>query len=170
MEMKDVKLDIFELGYLLDACLKGSHLRSGTIGKFDDEWYDILTPQERMQLFEWTIRLTYDERWNNKEENYKPHFEPDSRCCGEDVMFVHRYHPYNQYKVTTEVDGKEDTIDTFMLDGRYYINTRQFIAPEDANEICHNPTPDWQNHIHPGVDYNRNIFAPIKENMRNHVI
>ncbi len=31
MEMKEVKLDIFELGYLLDACLRGSHLRSGTI-------------------------------------------------------------------------------------------------------------------------------------------
>ena len=69
MEMKEVKLDIFELGYLLDACLRGSHLRSGTIGRFVDEWYDILTPTERMQLFEWTIRLTYDERWNSKEEN-----------------------------------------------------------------------------------------------------
>ena len=44
MEMKEVKLDIFELGYLLDACFRGSHLRSGTIGRFVDEWYDILTP------------------------------------------------------------------------------------------------------------------------------
>lgn len=45
MEMKEVKLDIFELGYLLDACLRGAHLRSSTIGRFVDEWYDILTPQ-----------------------------------------------------------------------------------------------------------------------------
>ncbi len=158
MEMKDIKLDIFELGYLLDACLKGSHLRSGTVRRFVDEWYDILTPEERMQLFEWTIRLTYDERWNSKEENYKPHFEPDSRCCGEDIMFVHRYHPYNQYKVTVEVNGQRKTFDTFLLDDRYYINGRQFIAPEDVKEMLDNPNPDWEEFKHPGVDYDRNII------------
>lgn len=163
MGMKEVKLDIFELGYLLDACLRGSHLRSGTIRRFVDEWYDILNPTERMQLFEWTIRLTYDERWNSKEENYKPHFEPDSRCCGEDIMFVHRYHPYNQYKVTIEVDGKEETFDKFLLNGRYYINTSQFFATEDAKEIRHNPNPDWQDFMHLGVDYDRNIIEKYSD-------
>lgn len=163
MEMKDVKLDIFELGYLLDACLKGSHLRSGTIRRFVDEWYDILTPYERMELFEWTIRLTYNNPWSSKGEDYKPHFEPDSRCCGEDIVFVHRYHPYNQYKVTTIFDGKEEIIDTFLLDGHYHTSSHQFIAPEYIKEVRHNPNPDWQDHMHPGVDYNCNIFTPQSE-------
>ena len=51
MGMKEVKLDIFELGYLLDACLRGSHLRSGTIRRFVDEWYDILNPTEANATF-----------------------------------------------------------------------------------------------------------------------
>ena len=157
-DMKEVKLDIFELGYLLDTCLRGSHLRSGTIRRFVDEWYDILNPKERMQLFEWTIRLTYDDRWNCNEDNYKPHFEPDSRCCGEDKMFVHRYHPYNQYKVTIKVDGKDKMFDTFLLDGRYHINSREYISPEDIKDIRHNPNPDWEEFKHAGVDYDRNII------------
>jgi len=78
-------------------------------------------------------------------------------------MFVHRYHPYNQYKVTIEVDGKEETIDTFLLNGRYYINTRQFFAPEDAKEIRHNPDPDWQDFKHPGVDYDHNIIEKYSD-------
>ena len=160
MEMKDVKLDIFEMGYLLDACLKGSHLRSGTIERFVDEWYDILTPDERMTLFEWTIRLTYNNPWNSKDENYKPHFEADERCCGADRLFVHRYHPYNQYKVTTVFEGKEEIYDAFLMDGHYYTNSRRFIAPEYITEVRHNPNPDWQERMHPDVDYNRNIFRP----------
>ncbi len=105
------------------------------------------------------VFLTYDERWNSKEENYKPHFEPDSRYCGEDLMFVHRYRPNNQYKETIEVNSKEESCDTFLLNGLYYINTRQFIAPEDAKDIRHNPNPDWQDFKHPGVDYDRNIIT-----------
>lgn len=112
---------------------------------------------ERMQLIEWTIRLTYDQRWTSTEKDYKPHFESDSRCCGEDIMFVHRYHPNNQYKVTILVDGKEQTFDTFLLDGHYYINTREYLVPEDIKKIHHNPNPDWENFRHTGVDYDRNI-------------
>ena len=92
-DKKLVSLDIFEMGYLLDACIRGSHLRSDTIRRFVDEWYDLFTENERMRLFEWTIRLTYDQRWTSNGKDYKPHFEPCTTCCGHDVEFVHRYHP-----------------------------------------------------------------------------
>lgn len=49
MEMKEVKLDIFELGYLFDACLRGSHLRSVTLGRF--EWYYKSTWQKKFRYF-----------------------------------------------------------------------------------------------------------------------
>ena len=55
-DMKCVSLDIYEIGYLLDACLRGSHQRSGTVKRFVDDWYDLFTEDERMRLFEWTIR------------------------------------------------------------------------------------------------------------------
>lgn len=59
-------------------------------------------------LFEWTIRLTYDQRWTSNGKDYKPHFEPCTTCCGHDVEFVHRYHPNNQYQVTTLYEGKKE--------------------------------------------------------------
>ena len=70
-DKKQVSLDIFEMGYLLDTCLRGSHLRSGTIQRFVDEWYELFSELERMRLFEWTIRLTYDHRWTNEEKGHK---------------------------------------------------------------------------------------------------
>lgn len=37
-DKKLVSLDIFEMGYLLDACIRGSHLRSDTIRRFVDDY------------------------------------------------------------------------------------------------------------------------------------
>lgn len=74
-DKKQITLDVVELEYLLDTCLRGSHLRSNTVRRFVDEWYDLFTEVERIRLFEWTIRLTYDQRWTSDNKAYKPHFE-----------------------------------------------------------------------------------------------
>lgn len=39
-----VDLDIHEMFYLLESCLRGSHLRSTTILKYVDDWYELLSP------------------------------------------------------------------------------------------------------------------------------
>ena len=113
-----VELDIFELSYLLDACLRGSHLRSCTIGKFVDEFFDRLTEQERYNLYEWSLRLTY---------SCEKEFKPSDASCGADVVFMKRYDPENQYIITTRYEGKTQKHRAFFMEGRYYVKKNRFI-------------------------------------------
>lgn len=120
-----VELDIFEMGYLLDACIRGSHLRAGTVQRFVDEWYDKFTDREREELFEWTYRLTYDRD-----------FKISPRMCGADKEFVLRYNPDNQYIAHTLYNGKEESVrcyldKDFSSEGPVYkTKTNTYISPE----------------------------------------
>lgn len=157
-DKKQITLDVVEMEYLLDTCLRGSHLRSNTVRRFVDEWYDLLTEVERIRLFEWTIRLTYDQRWTSDNKAYKPHFEPSDQCCGHDIEFVHRYHPNNQYLVTTLYNGKKEQHRCFLMNGRYYLNSNRIIVAEYITDIEHLPCPEWEKWKQPGVDYDTNII------------
>lgn len=147
-----VDLDIFELGYLLDTCLRGSHLRSSTVTRFVDEFYYKLDEAERMKLFEWSVRLTY--AWSGHKC-----FEPQDTCCGQDRIFMLRYHPLNQYKVITEFNGKTEQHRAFKMNGSYFINSRQRIAEEyiisteqiDLSKL-------WEPYTVVGIDYDKNIL------------
>lgn len=119
-----VTLDIFEMYYLLESCLRGSHLRSGTILRFVDDWYELFTKEERGKLYYDTLRLIY----NNK-------FEACSACCGADIVFMARYNPDNQYRVTVSDGSQTKTVDAYLLDGRYYIKSQRFCAPEFITKI-----------------------------------
>lgn len=121
-----VDLDIFELGYLLDTCLRGSHLRSMTIDRFTDEWFDKLTEQSRYNLYEWTLRLTY---------NFYNEFQPSDRCCGSDIVFMKRYDPENQYIVTTKYEGKTEKHRAFLMNGHYHTGVNRFIADEYIKKV-----------------------------------
>ena len=119
-----VELDIFEMYYLLESCLRGSHLRSGTILRFVDDLYELFTKEQREKLYYDTLRLIYD---NN--------FVPCDSCCGADTVFMARYNPDNQYRVTVS-DGKQtQTVDAFLLNGRYYIKSNRVCAPEFITKI-----------------------------------
>ena len=113
-KLMKVKLDFFEMYYLLESCFRGSHLRSDTIERFVDEWYDKFTPEERNNLYEWILRDIY----NGK-------FEPNSVLCGADIVFMARYNPDNQYSVTLKGGGKG--FKAFFRDGKYYINSTTYI-------------------------------------------
>ena len=121
-----VDLDIFEMSYLLDCCLRGSHLRSRTIERFVDEWYDKFTEQERYNLYEWTLRLTY---------SYKHEFQPSDNCCGADIDFMCRYDPENQYIVHTVFDGKKCKVFAYKKDSKYYVESNKFIADEYIKKV-----------------------------------
>ena len=123
-KLMKVKLDIFEMYYLLESCFRGSHLRSGTIGRFVDEWYDLFTPKQRKNLRDWILRDVYYGK-----------FEPRPSCCGEDEKFMARYDPENQYRVKTLYDGKEEIHKTFLRDGKYYTKSDRFIAEEYITSV-----------------------------------
>lgn len=117
----NVNLDKFEMFYLLESCLRGSHLRSDVILRFVDDWYKLFTVEERECLYEWTLRLIY----NND-------FKPFDTACGADIIFMARYNPDNRYKVTM-IDGEE--VDAFLLDGKYYVKSNRYCPIESTKKI-----------------------------------
>lgn len=120
----NVGLDIFEMYYLLESCLRGSHLRSRTILRFVDEWYELLTKEQRDKLYYDTLRLVYD---NN--------FVPCSSCCGSDKIFMARFNPDNQYKITLSNGRETKTVNAFKLNNKYYVKSNRFCAEEYIKKI-----------------------------------
>ena len=161
-----VDLDIHELWYLLERCLHGSHLRSDTIERFVNEFYDKLSEHQRMNLFEWAVRLGYS--WYCETDS--KHFEPSSTCCEKDIIFMKRYHPENQYIVTMKyryknADGKwhrkTERVRAFKMDGEYYIDSHRRCAQEFIASIEHIDLHDmWEEHKVKGIDYDTNILEP----------
>lgn len=147
-----VDLNKFEMGYLLDACLRGSHLRADTIERFVDEWYRNMTEEYRMSLFEWSVRLSYAWAGHNC-------FEPQSSCCGRDIIFMKRYHPDNQYQVTLKHGEKEDTVRAFKMDGKYYVGCNRYCADEFITNVTKiDLSGMWNMYKVDGVDYDKNIL------------
>lgn len=157
-----INLDTHELWYLLEGCLRGSHLRSTTIERFTNEFYDKLSEEERMSLFEWAVRLGYC--W--KDHN---HFEPSPHCCGHDIEFMKRYHPCNQYYVRMEHYRKLSSGKlkkefmckrAFKMNGRYYISSTQFCDEKCIIKVTHDKelAEEWQKYKQPNIDYDTNIL------------
>lgn len=119
-----VSLDIHEMYYLLEACLRGSHLRSTTILKYVDDWYSLLSPSQRKCLYDWALRLVYDGE-----------FKQRPAACGADRIFMARYNPYNQYLVTVSDGVKTETVEAFKLDGRYWVKSNRCCAEECITKI-----------------------------------
>lgn len=148
-----INLDIHEMWYLLERCLHGSHLRSDTIERFTNEFYDKLSEHERMNLFEWAVRLGY--AWNKSER----HFSPSSSCCGHDTEFMKRYHPLNQYNVHTNYNRKKLIHRAFKMNGEYYISSTTRISPEYITKVEHIDLADkWEEHKVDNIDYDKNIL------------
>ena len=152
-----VNLYIHELWYLLERCLHGSHLRSDTIERFTNEFYEKLSEHERMNLFEWAVRLGYV--WGSD----KHHFEPSSTCCGHDTEFMKRYHPLNQYKVTMQwlecSKKKRKTLRCFKMGGKYHTTSTRFCAPEYITKVEHiDLSKQWEEHKVENIDYDTNIL------------
>lgn len=119
-----VELDIIEMYYLLESCLRGSHLRSGTILRFVDDWYEMFSKEQREKLYYDTLRLVYN--------NF---FSPFASCCGADTVFMARYNPDKQYRVTVS-DGRETkTVNAFKLNNKYYVKSNRYCAEEYIKKI-----------------------------------
>ena len=129
-----VNLDFFEMRYLLESCFRGSYLRTDTIRRFVDEFYEQFTPEERTHLHDWIVRDIYDGK-----------FEPRSQLGGADRVFMARYDPDNQYRVSVREPVSPDNgqnvaaviweREAFLLDGKYYVNSKTYINKGSITSI-----------------------------------
>ena len=123
--MITLELDKFELYYLLESCFRGSHLRANTITRYIDEIYPKLTARVRKDLYEWILRDIYDGE-----------FKPRPQLCGEDIKFMARYNPDNQYVVVYNDTGEDECVNCYLLDGKYYVKSNAYVAPEFIRRIA----------------------------------
>lgn len=128
-----IDLDKFELGYLLDACARGSHLRQGIWRRCVDEWWAGMTRETREHIFHYTIR----DNWECMSgELFGKKISPN---CGFDDFrtFCERFDPSNLYEVSyDDGNGQKGSIEAFRChDGHYHIGHNQFIADEYITNV-----------------------------------
>lgn len=119
---KNVNLDIFEMYYFLESCFRGSHLRSGSILRFVDEWYNLFSKNERKSLYTWILR-----------DIYEGVFSPNEILCGADEMFMIFFNPENEYIVKTK-DGNEFTTH-YDGKGKYYITSNSYLTEDEIETM-----------------------------------
>lgn len=113
--------------YLLESCLRGSHLRAMTVSRFCGEFWEKFTDRQRASLYRFVLRDVYDGK-----------FKPRGSMCGVDVMLIERYDPDNQYEVTfSNGYGTVECARAFLHaeNRRYYTNSRTYIAPDAITSI-----------------------------------
>lgn len=119
-----VNLDLFEMSWLLESCLRGSHLRSGTVDRFVDTWYGMLNGRERESLYEWMLRIVYEGT-----------FKPMPSMCGADERLMARYDPDNQYEVEALWSDTKRLLRAFKLNDKYYINSTRYVNPSSILNV-----------------------------------
>lgn len=111
-------IDFFEFVFLVETCIPPSPIaRSMFWSKVIDKHYDILTNDERNQLYEWI----------NLNPGFQFSLEKNNEDC---LLFVARYNPNNQYLITTIYDNKEETRACFFWRDKYYINSTTSIIDD----------------------------------------
>lgn len=119
-----VNLDLFEMSWLLESCLRGSHLRAGTVDRFVDTWYGMFNGRERESLYEWMLRIVYDGE-----------FKPMPSMCGADEKLMARYDPDNQYEVEALWSDTKRLLRAFKLNDKYYINSTRYVNPSSIINV-----------------------------------
>lgn len=102
--MNKFNINFFEFSFLVEACIPPVPIARGMFwNKVIDEYYDILSSEERKNLFEWTIRSA---KFDLKNEDCK--------------LFFNRYNPDNQYEVITNHQDVQKIIPCFLQEGKYH--------------------------------------------------
>ena len=83
-----------------------------------DSYYHEMTPDERVQLFDWIPR--------------NPNFKLRNKDC---ARFYARFNPKRQYIVHTEYGDKKEEYKTYRLDGRYYTSKNKFMNEDYITKI-----------------------------------
>lgn len=101
-------IDFIEFSFLVIACIPPTPIARAMF--WEDvcgKYYNVLTQEERNNLFEWVMR-EYSMQRGIKERN-------------EDCLLFHdRYNKDNQYLVSTDFDGKLEDIECFKWKDCYH--------------------------------------------------
>ena len=119
-----VDLDLPEMSYLLESCLRGSHLRSSTVDRFVNEWYRKFNGYERAKLFECMLRNVYDGK-----------FKPMTSMCGSDIVFMARYNPDNQYELKVSMSGVKQSVRSYKLADFYWVDSNKYVDPDNIVSV-----------------------------------
>lgn len=104
--MSNFTIDFFEFCFLVEACIPPRPIaRAMFWNDVIEKHYHIMTPNERKKLFDW-IQLN-------------PSFNLEEEDC---LWFYNRFNPNNQFLVTTLYNGETNSVETFKVGDRYYIN------------------------------------------------
>ncbi len=119
--MSKFEIDFSELAFLAEACIPPRPIaRSMFWNSLIDEHYFTMSIQERNHLFDW-LKKSIGDRTNEGIE-----------------LFLARYDPQNQYKVTCIYQGKTEIYECFLLKNRHYTKKDRFIADEYITNIEQN--------------------------------
>ena len=118
------KIDFFELMFLAEACIPPRPIaRSMFWRELIDRYYNQMTTDERAKAFEWLSK----------------ELDISNEDCR---LFYDRYNPLNQYLVTTEYEGKVETIEAFLHKDRFHTNSTTSIVEDYIKDITLNYKTD----------------------------
>lgn len=126
-----LKLNRFELMWLFEGAAGKSHLRWDIYKIFVDRVYPQLRENEREFLYTYIKRDTAW-LWEDKKIRDETPYEMWRKVLA-------RYNPANQYTVTASHDGKTETRDVYLFEGKYYINFDLYFASEFVTAVSKKP-------------------------------
>lgn len=120
--MGKFNIDFFELAFLAEACIPPSPIaRTMFWQNLTNSYWEQMTEEERIHLFEWM----------NRNEWYKKSLENE-----EDTKIFHaRFDPDNQYNITTNFNNDIKIRRAFKLNDKYFISLNSWIANEYITSI-----------------------------------
>ncbi len=111
-------IDFFEFAFLVEACIPPNPIaRSMFWDRVVEEHYHELTDDERARLYEWIGR----------NPAYQHGLERGNEGC---QLFEARFNPETQYRVTATFEGKTETYDCFLLNGKYHTSKSTSVVEE----------------------------------------
>lgn len=116
-------IDFIEFSFLVTSTIPPRPIaRTMFWHRVIDQYYKVLTKNERANLFEWVGR----------EDDFKHGIENKNEGC---ELFYARYNPDNQYLVKTLFKGKEEEVECFKHKDRYHTSINSSINEDFITEI-----------------------------------
>lgn len=111
-------IDFVEFAILTESCIPETPIaRAYFWGNVIDKYYYVLTDDERLRLFEWI----------NKNWKFIDSLEKGNEDC---LLFNARYNPENQFLIKTLYDNKEEIIECFKFNDKYYTEKNRYVSEE----------------------------------------
>lgn len=111
-------IDFFEFSFLVEACAGRRPIaRAMFFKRVIDEYYHVLSQNERDRLYEWL----------NRNSSFQYDLEKGEESC---LLFNARFDKNNQFLVTTNYDSKESVHECFFYKEDYYLTENKLVNKE----------------------------------------